>query len=442
VASEYILPSFPSVTFSNHWTLITGLYPEAHGVVANSFFDPNLGKEFYYTDPARSMQTEWWGGEPFWMTAEKQGLKAAVHMWPGSEAPGRGATVVDKYNSDEKLSRKVSRIMGWLDLPAHERPQFIAAYVPNIDVAGHAFGPNTTGTNDAVVKVDKMLHDLFSGIEARNLTNIVDIVVVSDHGMASTDRSRLIYLDDLLPAPIDDLFTHTDGWPLYGLRPKTTTNITDIHLHLKQNLNALAEEDRHYSVYLRDVDMPERWHFTANPRIAPLWLIPDTTWAIVRRKEYPPESTTPYKPAGIHGYDNEHPLMRAIFVARGPSFQHLHGKTVAPFQNTEVYGILADCLSLQEAANNGTIGGIGGFKVAATQEQPPTAPNEAAVSNEELAFHPIEVSPATPPEGSEGSDEDRKMTWWELLRIKAERLKGKMKAWWSDVWDDGTGARV
>ena len=152
VSPKYMMPSFPSLTFPNHFTLVTGLHPESHGIVGNTFWDPEVQKEFYYTDPSRSMQPEWWNAEPIWVTAERQGVRTAIHMWPGSEAH-IGAfepAFVDEFNGDEVLHRKVERIFHWLDLPGpndtsakdaglETRPQLIAAYVPDVDADGHTY---------------------------------------------------------------------------------------------------------------------------------------------------------------------------------------------------------------------------------------------------------------------------------------------------------------
>lgn len=327
VSPKYMKPSFPSVTFPNHYTLVTGLYPESHGVVGNTFWDPDLEAEFHYTDPARSMQPKWWaGGEPLWVTAEKQNVKAAIHMWPGSEAGVEyGATYVDKFNGSEVLSKKTERILGLLDLPSIEnelvpelRPQFIAAYVPNVDHMGHKYGPNSTEVWDTISSVDEMLRNIFLGLEERNLTRLVNVVVVSDHGMATTSTDRLIQLDDLIDL---DLVEHIDGWPLYGLRPKDPIDLRGLY----DRLLVESQSSGNFEVYLKE-NMPERYHFSKNDRIAPLWVIPNTGWAIVHKEDFnvkeAKEKGETYNPKGLHGYDHEHPLMRAIFVARGPAFPH------------------------------------------------------------------------------------------------------------------------
>ncbi|EGE09593.1 type I phosphodiesterase/nucleotide pyrophosphatase [Trichophyton equinum CBS 127.97] len=367
ISPKYMLPSFPSVTFPNHFTLVTGLYPESHGIVGNTFWDPELKDDFYYTKPEKSMQPKWWQAEPIWATAEKQGVKTAIHMWPGSEAHIMGIepTFLDKYNGSEALPRKVDRILELIDLPGEKdadipptitqrRPQLIAAYVPNVDAAGHTFGPNSTEIRTTISRVDKMLASILQGLESRNLTNVVNIVVVSDHGMATTSVDRLVQLEDLVDL---NLVERIDGWPLRGLVPKRKEDIQLLYEQAK-NHTAFMGFDDYLEIYTRET-MPERYHFSKNDRIAPLWIIPKAGWAIVERPDFDvklaQKEGKAYHPMGIHGYDHEHPLMRAIFVARGPSFPHKANSRVQEFQNIEVYNIVCDSLRVKPRPNNGTL---------------------------------------------------------------------------------------
>lgn len=343
VSPKYMLPSFPSVTFPNHYTIVTGLYPESHGVVSNSFWDPDLKEEFFYTDPARSMQPKWWSeGEPLWVTAAKQNVDSAIHMWPGSEAHIQmEPAFLDKFNGTEVLSRKVDRILEFIDLPSEHdpatasivkgRPQFIAFYVPNVDADGHLHGPNSTEIRTTISNVDTMLGNLFTALQKRNLTDIVNVVVVSDHGMATTSIDRLIQLDDLVDL---SLIEHIDGWPLHGLRPKDPKNLRPLY----DSLSAESAKNPNFDVYLRDENMPERYHFTNNKRIAPLWIVPKTGWAILMKKKFDVQEAKRtgrvYRPRGLHGYDHEHPLMRAIFVARGPAFPHQPNSRLEVFRKS------------------------------------------------------------------------------------------------------------
>ncbi|KAI4242517.1 MAG: hypothetical protein LQ352_007218 [Teloschistes flavicans] len=361
VSPKYMLPSFPSVTFPNHYTLVTGLHPESHGVVGNSFWDPEWNEDFFYTDPTRSMQPKWWAdGEPLWVTAEKQNVTTAIHMWPGSEAHimSLEPTFLDKFNGTEDLTKKVNRILELLDTPEPAlepavagRPRLIAAYVPNVDADGHKYGPNSTEIKETIKNVDTMLHDLFNGLEQRNLTRIVNVVVVSDHGMATTSTDRLIQLDDLIDLNLVD---RIDGWPLYGLRPKNTADLQGLYDKLLDE----AEHNDHFDVYVKET-MPERYHFSNNDRIAPLWVIPKTGWAIVHKDDFDVEEAKAkgivYSPKGLHGYDHEHPLMRSIFIARGPAFPHEPNSRLEIFQNIEVYNIVCDSIGIEPKPNNGTL---------------------------------------------------------------------------------------
>jgi len=391
VSPLYMLPSFPSVTFPNHYTIATGLYPESHGVVGNSFWDPALQEEFYYTEPSRSMDPKWWKGEPFWVTAQKQGLKTAIHMWPGSEAHILNVepTYVDKFNGKELLSSKVDRVLGFLDMPDADRPQIIAAYVPNVDSDGHKYGPNSTEIRFTIQKVDRMLDNMFKGLEERHLTDIVNIIVVSDHGMATTDVSRLVQLEDLVDL---SKIEHTDGWPLIGMRPKNPDELQDIYKGVIEK----TKDNPNLEVYLRDVDMPERYHFSKNERIAPLWIVPKAGWALVKMDEMNLKEAQAkgavYNPMGLHGYDHEHPLMRAIFIARGPAFPHQPNSKLDVFQNTEVYNMLCDSVGIAPVPNNGTLRLP--LKPIGLHEDPAT--NGLDTPDDPVKAHTLSTSPVPP----------------------------------------------
>jgi len=450
VSPLYMLPPFPSVTFVSHYTMSTGLYPEQHGIVGNTFWDPNLKEEFYYTHPESALQSKWWGGEPFWVTAERQGLKSAVHMWPGSEAhiDNVDLAFVDKFNGDEKLTNKIQRVLGWLDLPGPKdqasiaespRPQLIVAYVPNVDTDGHLYGPNSTEIRQTIKDVDVMLHGMFEGIKQRNLTDIVNVIVVSDHGMATTSVDRLIQLDDLIDM---DKIEHTDGWPLYGLRPKQDSDIEPLY---QQLLNE-SRSNPNFDVYLRDKNMPPEYHFNKNPRIAPLWVVPKAGWAIVEKKEFDvaqgKKEGLVYNPRGLHGYDFRHPLMRAIFVARGPAFPHAPHSRVEAFQNLEVYNIVCDSLGLVPEPNSGTLRlplkpvGLHSDEAAPSLESPSDPPEETKT----------DMSPASPstslvyipeaPLPDEDEQEDSNRTWWEWIKSSFEELEDRIKGLFGGSHED------
>ncbi|WQF83156.1 Putative Type I phosphodiesterase/nucleotide pyrophosphatase/phosphate transferase [Colletotrichum destructivum] len=432
VSPKYMLPAFPSVTFPNHYTLATGLHPESHGIVGNTFWDPDMQAEFYYTDPGRSLDAKWWKGEPFWVTAERQGIRSAIHMWPGSEAHILGVepTFLDRFNGKEALDNKVSRILEFLDKPGMEdktakvedmRPQLIAAYVPNVDADGHRYGPNSTEIRVTIEVTDAMMDQLFLGLEKRNLTDIVNVIVVSDHGMATTDTTRLLQLEDLVDT---SKIEHTDGWPLYGLRPKNPDDLQGLYDGLAEK----AKTNPNFNVYLRDVNMPERYHFSNNKRIAPLWIVPKAGWAIVTKDEMDVAKAlkdgSVYQPRGLHGYDHEHPLMRAIFIARGPAFPHPPNSQIDVFQNINVYNILCDSVGLIPEPNNGTLRlplrPVGTHKSEDTPAEPEdpvppytTTASQTTASAQSTATHsstpekPIQVDPVPQPSSTEAPTEDK-----------------------------------
>lgn len=434
VSPKYMLPSFPSVTFPNHYTLVTGLYPESHGIVGNSFWDPKLQEEFYYTNTSISMQSKWWdAAEPLWETAEKQGLKTAIHMWPGSEAHihNMDPTYLDTFNAHEHLPNKVDRILRWLDLKQEQRPRLIAAYVPDVDRDGHKFGPNSTEIRATIASADNMLTLLLQGLLERNLTEIVNLVVVSDHGMATMSAHRMVQLDDLIDM---NLIDHLDGWPLRGLRLKNPQR--DVK-PLYEQLAVAAKKHGTFDVYTLET-MPDRYHFSNNDRIAPLWIVPKTGWLVIERKSFDIAKAIAageeFHPIGIHGFDHEDPLMRAIFVARGPAFPHAPNSRVPVFQNIEVYNILCDSLGLIPHSSNGTIRlplkteGLHSEpdSLDMTDTNPDTTENSTGEDNETASSSEIDVpenTDAAPSTEETVTDNDSKQSWWSYLHEQLEKAK-------------------
>ncbi|KAI5958663.1 hypothetical protein KGF57_002508 [Candida theae] len=356
--APYMIPSFPSVTFPNHWTLVTGLYPSEHGIVGNTFFDTKLKKQFVSTDPQNgSLDPDFWqGGEPIWKTAVKQGVKAAVHMWPGSEVPGVGPDFdSDRFNGSELLTSKVERVMGWLDREIDTRPELILTYVPTVDEYGHQYGISGPELSKSLTYVDDFIELMKSELHKRNLDNIVNLVFVSDHGMAPTSNDRVLYLDDLIDLKNID---HIDGWPLIGLIPNV--DVKEARKEIQANFDKLDKNlTRHYHIYTRE-EIPQRFQFGGsldehkfNYRLAPLWIIPDVGYAVTTHKQME-DNHGEYKPKGVHGYDNRHLLMRALFLGSGPFFKDkFKSNKVKPFENVNFYNLICESLELQPAINNG-----------------------------------------------------------------------------------------
>ncbi|KAJ1997603.1 hypothetical protein H4R26_005774, partial [Coemansia thaxteri] len=276
--ADYMIPSFPSSTFPNHYTIVTGLYPGSHGIVANEFYDSKLNDSFSYKDVQKNLDSKWWeGGEPIWVTAERQGLKTAINMWPGSTAVIHGfkPSYLVPYANDVPPAAKVDQLLQWMDLPLEARPSFLATYMPEVDSAAHKVGPDAKPVNDAIHLVDGALGDLWKNISQRNLTHIVNLMVVSDHGMAGTQPSRYsIYLDDIIDM---NKLRGIYGWPLAGLEPKNSADVPSMYRKLKR-----ASRGRPWSVYLRE-NIPERFHYTHQLRVAPIMVIPELPYVVTTR---------------------------------------------------------------------------------------------------------------------------------------------------------------
>ncbi|CAO3653887.1 unnamed protein product [Mucor fragilis] len=355
IRAEYMIPSFPSITFPNHWTLATGLYPEAHGIVANEFYDPELREDFIHKNASISGDPKWWGGEPIWITSKNQGKKSAVIMWPGSNVPIKSVSpdYYIPYTRETTAIDKMDIALNWLDMPIEQRPQSISIYIPQIDQKGHGGGPDGKQLNGVLRNMDDAVGHLMSGLTERNLDKHVHLVVVSDHGMAASDTTRLVFYDKIISAESESYLRKREAWPLLGLRPKDDAPefaldqiYSEIYQYTKET------ENPHFQVYKRE-NMPARFHYNSTERIAPIVLIPDVGYTIIK-------STDRHGPKGVHGYDNMALEMRAIFAAKGPKIDeaYIPGTVVSPFYNTEMYKFLTNLLNLNAAPNNATLNGV------------------------------------------------------------------------------------
>ncbi|KAI0314078.1 Phosphodiest-domain-containing protein [Amylostereum chailletii] len=327
--AKYMKPVFPTLTFPNHWALMTGLYAESHGIVANNFWDAATKSEFHYNQVSSCWKPHWWFGEPMWETVGKTGRINANLMWPGppKTTSGSAPTYFVPWRDHVPLGEKLSQIMEWIDLPFAERPQLIMAYEPSLDQAGHATGPYSARVNATLRNVDAFAKDLHTAIVARNLTDIVDIVFVSDHGMTDTSHPELVYIDDLLGEEGWAAVTHEDGkcnvlflwhdltqghfsgWPSMGLHFAPTANVSR---YLNVLLAAADDHSHKFNVFTPET-MPERYHFAHSPRIAPIYVVPKIGYVLTTRAEGDVGLNK-----GSHGYDNNESSMHAMFVAHGP----------------------------------------------------------------------------------------------------------------------------
>ncbi|KAI8344089.1 alkaline-phosphatase-like protein [Chlamydoabsidia padenii] len=358
--AEYMLPSFPSITFPNHWTLATGLYPESHGIVGNEFYDPTLKEKFIHKKPLISRQSKWWRGEPIWKTASNQNKLSGVVMWPGSGVPTMKPDYFMDYDRNTPAVSKMDTVLDWLDLPLEKRPQMISVYIPQIDQKGHGGGPDGPDMNRILHNMDDAIGHLLDGLKDRNLNSHVNVVIVSDHGMAATHKTRVIYYDDILSAESLSYLMKREVWPLLNLRPREDAPPHALQQVYDELLNYTKhhQDDVHFQVFLRQ-DVPSHYHYSNNNRITPILVIPDVGYSFALHEEFDIGSGKEYRPFGNHGYDNHAVEMRAIFLARGPFVEQRWGRgtIVEPFQNTEVYDFVASTLNLEPSPNNCTLCG-------------------------------------------------------------------------------------
>jgi len=344
IRAQNLIPSFPSKTFPNHYTIVTGLYPGHHGIVANNIHDPATGRTFGQGNRKEVGDPMWWGGEPIWVTAQRHGLTAGAVFWPGSEAPIGGMyprywkPFDDSYPPDDR----VDEALGWLEVPPAERPRLLTLYFSDVDSAGHAFGPDSIEVQEAVRRVDGYLGRLLKGLDARGLTNAVNVVVVSDHGMAETDSTRVVVVDDYVSAADVDV---VDINPTLGLFPKEG-KADDVYA-------ALEKAHPRLRVYRRE-QTPEQWHYRDHPRIPPIVGVADEGWQVVRRATVQAFQAGKISGGrGNHGYDPDVMSMRGIFIAAGPAFRA--GDTVDAFRNIHIYNALAMALRVAPARNDGNM---------------------------------------------------------------------------------------
>ena len=213
-----LIPVFPTLTFPNFYTMATGLYPEHHGIVSNTMVDSTLGR-FTLRDRAAVRDPRWWGGEPIWVTAVRQGKRVATFFWPGSDVAIGGVlpTWYKMFDAAVPNADRVTQVLDWLSLPADQAPSLITVYFGDVDDAGHQFGPDAPQTDAAIARVDSAVGAIMNGLKQRKLEERVNLVVVSDHGMARVEPGHLIYLDDIVdPATVNIV----DLGPMLSLSPK------------------------------------------------------------------------------------------------------------------------------------------------------------------------------------------------------------------------------
>ena len=333
--AKSIIPVFPSLTFPNHYSLVTGLFPDRHGIVGNSFYDPARRQKYSMDDADTVRDGSWYSGEPIWVTAEAQGMVAACYFWPGSEATiaGRRATFVQPYDGKKPNATRVNGVLEWLAQPAERRPHLVTLYFSSVDSASHLGSIGHRRIEDAARALDRALGQLLAGIDKLPIKDQVIVLVTSDHGMANTSRAQSI--------PIESLVS-LDGVVQTFVGPVTSLHVRDGDqaraIRLRDELNAKLKTGR---AYLR-AEVPERHRYSANPRAGDVIVVMDEGWTL--RRSYDLRAVV--RPRwGTHGWDPELASMRGIFVAAGPGIRA--GHIIDDVRNVDLYPLMTELLGLQ-----------------------------------------------------------------------------------------------
>lgn len=336
-----LVPVFLTKTFPNHYSIVTGLYPPNHGVVDNTMYDPVFNAIFRITDTLEVPASRWWGGEPLWVTAEKQGQVSAAFFWPGSEAEIAGVRphYWKRFNSRVPNPDRVRQVLDWLTLP-ESTPTFVTLYMSDVDGAGHDSGPANPAIAAAILRVDSAMGLLLDGIAQRGLSDRVNVIVVSDHGMSKTSADSVMALDDFMA--LDLLARTTGGNPVYGLWPKPGME--------DSVYAALHGKHPRVQVWRKD-EIPLRFHYRGHRRIPPILALADVGWSIALRRRDVVEHPERFN-GGTHGYDDTLAVMRSIFLAQGPAFRS--GYVAPAFRNIHIYDLISKVLGLTPAPNDGS----------------------------------------------------------------------------------------
>lgn len=330
-------PCFPSKTFPNHYSIITGMYPENHGIISNLFFDIKGKKLYRLGDSAQVRNSEWYLGEAFWETAERNGIKTASYFWPGSEVhlDYRHPTYFKEYNKQTPYKNRVDGIIDWLKLPTKDRPHFLTLYFEATDDAGHDFGTNSAEVNKAIKVLDSTTAYLIKSLTEINFLDSINIILLSDHGMTNTPKEKIINIETMIH---NQKVRYIETGPVMKI-DCSPQQLDDIY-------NQLKSQEDHFRVYKKE-NMPEYLHYSKHPFISPIIIIADLGYSLIDNRTEK-KGLDNYS-AGNHGFDNTQLDMHGIFIAHGKVFKK--NFTTGTLQNIDVYPLLCKIFNISPRSN-------------------------------------------------------------------------------------------
>lgn len=340
VKAKKLIPSFPTKTFPNHYSLATGLYPDHHGIINNNFYAEDLNGIYRIGDRSMVSNPKAYFGEPIWLSAEKQGIKSACFFWVGSEAPIGGIypTYWKKYEESIPYPDRVEQVISWLKLPMSKRPGLVTLYFDEPDGTSHDVGPEHPETGRVVESLDAILGTLRAEIAKLDIADRVNLIVLSDHGMGDISPDKYVNIQDFLKEEWCDGIV--GGNPVYLIDPADGyEDSVSLVLDALEGVSAWQKED-----------IPAHLNYGSSPRFPGILVLADSLWSIGVRPN--PSGYT----GGAHGYDQSFTDMHSIFLAEGPAFKENY--ISEPFSNVEVYGIIAHVLGLTPAKTDGDLSRI------------------------------------------------------------------------------------
>jgi predicted AlkP superfamily pyrophosphatase or phosphodiesterase len=343
VKADRLIPSFPTKTFPNHYTIATGLYPDHHGLIDNSFAAPDLGLFYRMGDRAAVENPAFYGGEPVWVTAEKQGVRAASFFWVGSEAPVGGIypSYWKKYDGAVTYEARIDTVIKWLGYPEEKRPQLVTLYFDEPDLTSHDFGPLSSETGKVVSSLDNLIGIIRLKLSALPEAKKINLIVLSDHGMSSISPDRYINIKEVVPNRM--IASISGGNPVYLINPSEGKRDSVLfYLNSVKGVKAWSKSQ-----------VPPKWHYGTNPRIPEIVVVADSSWSIGTR----PDASS--IKGGAHGYDNSNSDMFSFFYAAGPSFKK--GYKIKELNNTDIYNLICRILDIKPAVNDGNPANIKGM---------------------------------------------------------------------------------
>ena len=325
VHAKSMRPSYPSKTFPNHYSIVTGLYPDHHGIINNAFYDTALNESFSLSTNAKN-DSRFYGGNPIWNVAEQQGVKTASFFWPGSDTDQKRPTYYKNYDDKVSYGTRIDTVIKWLQLPENERPHLITLYFDEPDHTGHDFGPLSPENKKMVIKMDSIMGQLSSKLNQLAIGQQINLIIVSDHGMADISNDKKVAILDYIKP--EWLGYKTVINPIMSLEAKAGF----------QDSIALALKKVPHIKFWKSTDVPKRLHYGTNPRVHDFVIEAKKGYSLVSKRDQNIKG-------GTHGYDNKEKDMHAIFYAKGPAFKV--DKKVGTFQNVSVYPLIAHILGLQ-----------------------------------------------------------------------------------------------